>query len=107
MKTYCGGGGYNSTHFEPRYKMEVSDQLHDPAALSPRGDPRYPLDTRLGESQILSGRGGGEKKIPSPPCRESNRRRPVCSLVTIPTELSQLPNRAVVRKVVVMFTQTI
>jgi hypothetical protein len=30
--------------------MEVSDQLHAPAALTPDKEPRYPLDKRLGRS---------------------------------------------------------
>jgi hypothetical protein len=43
----------------------VSGQLHTPAAL-PRGkSPRYPLDTRLGGLQSLSGRRGeGENSWP-------------------------------------------
>jgi len=38
--------------------MEVSGQLHTPAALPPRKSPWYPLDRRLGGPQIRSGRGG-------------------------------------------------
>jgi len=38
--------------------MEVSDQLHAPAALPPGKNPRYPLDRRLGGTQSRSGRGG-------------------------------------------------
>jgi len=38
--------------------MEVSDQLHAPAALPPRKEPWYPLDRRLGRPQSRSGRGG-------------------------------------------------
>jgi hypothetical protein len=45
--------------------MEVSDQLHDLAALPPEKDPGYPLDTRLGGPQSRSGP-GGEEKIPIP-----------------------------------------
>jgi hypothetical protein len=63
--------------------MEVSDQIHSPAAL-PRGKrPRYPLDRRLGQSP--SGGGGEEKKIPFP-CQESNPGRSARSLNTIQTE---------------------
>jgi hypothetical protein len=41
--------------------MEVSDQLHAPAALSPTKESRYPLDRRLGGPQSQSGRCGEEK----------------------------------------------
>jgi hypothetical protein len=41
--------------------MEVSGQLHVPAALSPGKSPWYPLSRRLGESQNRSGRGVEEK----------------------------------------------
>jgi hypothetical protein len=41
--------------------MEVSGQLHAPAALLPRKSPWYPLDMRLGGPQSRSGRGGEEK----------------------------------------------
>jgi hypothetical protein len=42
--------------------MEVSGQLHVPAALPPkRKSPWYPLDRSLGGPQSRSGRGGEEK----------------------------------------------
>jgi hypothetical protein len=42
--------------------MEVSGQLHSPAALPPREKgPCYPLNRRLGGSQSRSGRGTEEK----------------------------------------------
>jgi hypothetical protein len=41
--------------------VEVSGQLHAPAALPLGRSPRYPLDRRLGGPQSLSGRGGEEK----------------------------------------------
>jgi hypothetical protein len=41
--------------------MEVSGQLHAPAALPPGKEPRYPLDRRLGGPKSCSGRGGEEK----------------------------------------------
>jgi hypothetical protein len=47
--------------------MEVSGQLHAPAALLPRKDPWYPLDRRLGGPQSRSGRGGEEKNSKPPP----------------------------------------
>jgi hypothetical protein len=55
--------------------MEVSGQLHVPAALLLEKDPRYPLDRRLGGPQSWSGHGGEEKTSQS--CRESNPRTPV------------------------------
>jgi hypothetical protein len=44
--------------------MEVSGQLHAPAALPTSKESRYPLDRRPGEPQRRSGRGGEEKKFP-------------------------------------------
>jgi hypothetical protein len=41
--------------------MEVSGQLHAPAALPPGKNPWYPLDRRLGGPPSRSGRGGEEK----------------------------------------------
>jgi hypothetical protein len=43
--------------------MEVSGQLHAPAALP----PGYPLDRRLGGPQSHSGCGGEEKNAQLPP----------------------------------------
>jgi hypothetical protein len=40
--------------------MEVSGQLHAPAALPLRKRPQYPMDRRLGGAQRLSERGGEE-----------------------------------------------
>jgi len=37
--------------------MEMSDQLHDPAPLSPGKEPCYPLDRRLGGAQNRCGHG--------------------------------------------------
>jgi hypothetical protein len=41
--------------------MEVSGQLHAPAALPPAKEPLVPLDMRLGGPQSRSGRGDEEK----------------------------------------------
>jgi len=41
--------------------MEVSGQLHAPAALTPRKSQWYPLDRRLDGPKSRSGRGGEEK----------------------------------------------
>jgi hypothetical protein len=40
--------------------MEVSGQLHTPAALPPGEEPLFPLDRRLGGPQSRSGHGGEE-----------------------------------------------
>jgi hypothetical protein len=57
--------------------------------LYPQGkSPWYPLDRRLGRPQSQSGHGGKEKILS--PFHEMNPHRPACSLVAIPTELSQL-----------------
>jgi hypothetical protein len=45
--------------------MEMSGQLHSPAALPPRKEPLVPR--RLGGPQNRSGRGGEEKNSQSPP----------------------------------------
>jgi hypothetical protein len=47
--------------------MEVSGQLHAPAALPQGKSPRYPLDRRLDGPQNRSGRGGEEKNSQLPP----------------------------------------
>jgi hypothetical protein len=51
--------------------MEVSGQLHAPAALPPGKEPWYPLDRRLGGPQSRSGRGGEEKNSQPPPETET------------------------------------
>jgi hypothetical protein len=47
--------------------MEVSGQLHDPAALSPGKSPQYPLDRRLGGPQSRSEHSIEEKNSQSLP----------------------------------------
>jgi hypothetical protein len=47
--------------------MEVSGQLHAPAALPQEKRPRYPLDRMLGGPQSRSGHGGEEKNSQPPP----------------------------------------
>jgi hypothetical protein len=44
--------------------MEVSGQLHVPAALPQGKSPRHPLDTKVVGPQSQSGRGGEEKNSP-------------------------------------------
>jgi hypothetical protein len=53
--------------------MEVSGQLHAPAALPPGKDPCYSLDRRLGGPQSRSGGGGEERNSQPPPGRERMR----------------------------------
>jgi hypothetical protein len=47
--------------------MEVSGQLHAPAAVPQWKGPWYPLGGRLGGPQSRSGRGGEEKNSYPPP----------------------------------------
>jgi hypothetical protein len=47
--------------------MEMSGQLHAPAALPPGKSPWNPLDRRLDGSQSRSGRGAEEKNSQPPP----------------------------------------
>jgi hypothetical protein len=68
--------------------MEVSGQLHTPAALPPGQEARYPLDKRLGGPQSRSRRGGGEKNSQPPPGLEPPIIQSVAQRYT--TELSQL-----------------
>jgi hypothetical protein len=67
--------------------MEVSGQLHAPAALPQGKSPCCPLDRRLGGPQSRSGRGGEEKNI-FYSCRESNPGRPATSLIIVLTGLA-------------------
>jgi hypothetical protein len=61
--------------------MEVSGQLHGPAALPPGKEPWFPLDRRLGGPQSRSGRGGEEKNSQPPSGIEpQNPSRPARSL---------------------------
>jgi hypothetical protein len=65
--------------------MEVSGQLHAPAALTPMKEPRYPLGGRLGGLQSRSGH-DGEEKVPVLPGIEPWS----SSLVTVLTDLPWL-----------------
>jgi hypothetical protein len=55
--------------------MELSGQLHAPAALLPGKEPLVPIDRRLSGLQNRSGRGGEEKN--SEPCWDSNPDHPI------------------------------
>jgi hypothetical protein len=60
--------------------MEVSSQLHAPAALPPGKDPLVPLDRRLDGPQSRSERGGLEKNSqPQPEIEPQNPDRPTHS----------------------------
>jgi hypothetical protein len=65
MKAYWESGGTAPRILSPRHYMEMSGQLHAPAALPQGKSPWYALDRRLGGPQSGSGR-GGEEKNPSP-----------------------------------------
>jgi hypothetical protein len=62
--------------------MEVSGQLHAPAALSHDKIPPFPLDRRLSGPQTRSGRDGEEENPFPSPCLESNLDYSARSLVT-------------------------
>jgi len=47
--------------------VEVSGQIHDPAALLPGKEPPYPFNRRLGGPQSRSAHGGEEKNSQTPP----------------------------------------
>jgi hypothetical protein len=47
--------------------MEVSGQIHAPAALPPGKSPCYPVDRRLGGHQSRPGLGGEEINSQPPP----------------------------------------
>jgi hypothetical protein len=68
--------------------MEVSGQLHAPAALAQGKSPWYPLDRRLDGPQSRSGRGGEEKNAQPLPGLEPPIIQPLTQSYT--TELSQL-----------------
>jgi hypothetical protein len=70
--------------------MEVSGQLHSPAALPLQGKISwYPLDRMVDGTQSLYGRGGEEKNSHALPGFEPPIIQPVAQRCT--TELSRLP----------------
>jgi hypothetical protein len=62
--------------------MEMSCQLHGPAALPPGKSPWYPFDSRLGGSQSPSGRGGEEENTQPTPGLEPTIIQPVAQRYT-------------------------
>jgi hypothetical protein len=68
--------------------MEVTGQLHAPAALPPGKDPGYLIDRRLGGPQSRSGRGGEEKNSQPLPGLEPPIIQPVAQRYT--TEIPRL-----------------
>jgi hypothetical protein len=69
--------------------MEMSSQLHAPAALPPAKEPQLPLlDRWLGGHQSRSGHGGEEKNSQPLPGLEPPIIQPVAQRYT--TELSRL-----------------
>jgi len=72
--------------------MEVDGQFHDPPALPQRKDPLMLPNRRLNGSHNWSGRLRSEKNpLPSRGIEQRILSLLACSLVRIPTELSQLP----------------
>jgi hypothetical protein len=65
--------------------MEVSGQIHAPAAFPQGKSSRFPLDRRLGGPQSRAGRGGEEKKSQPLPGFEPPIIQPVAQRFT--TEL--------------------
>jgi hypothetical protein len=68
--------------------MEVSSQLHDPAALPQGKEPLATIALEVEWAQSRSGRGGEEKNSQPPPGLEPPIIQPVAEPYT--TELSQL-----------------
>jgi hypothetical protein len=54
---------YRLTFSKPQRWLKVSGQLHAPAALTPRKEPRYQLDRRMGGPQSQSGQHGEGKSF--------------------------------------------
>jgi hypothetical protein len=73
MKTFGGVNVYIQV-FLTRHKLEVSGQLHAPAALRREKSPRYTLDRRLGGTHSRSGRDGEVKILDPTGTRTSNPR---------------------------------
>jgi hypothetical protein len=70
--------------------MEVSGQLHAPAALPPRKEPLVPIERRLGGPLSRSGSGGEDRKFPAPAGnRTLEPRSSSPEPIAIPTELSR------------------
>jgi hypothetical protein len=67
MKAYWGSECIAPLILWPRHYMEVSGQLHAPAALPQGKSPCYSLYRRLGGPESRSGRGGEEESSQSPP----------------------------------------
>jgi len=70
--------------------MEMSAQIHTPAALLPGKESCNPFNRSLGGSQSQFRRDGEERNSLHSPCRESDHGRPVHCLITTLTELSQV-----------------
>jgi hypothetical protein len=70
--------------------MEVSGQFHSLAALTPGKQSQYPLNRRLRGSQRRSGQGDEKKNSLHCPHQELMPGSPVCSIVSILTELPRV-----------------
>jgi hypothetical protein len=76
--------------------MDVSGQLHAPAALPQGKSPWYPLDRKLGGPQSWSGHNGEEKNSDPLPGLESPIIQPGAQRYT--AELARLLAKVVKRK---------
>jgi hypothetical protein len=74
--------------------LEVSGQLHAPAALPPGKSPRYPLYRRLGGPQSRSGQHEEEKILDPTGTRTSTSQSSSPQPVAIPIALSRLMKRS-------------
>jgi hypothetical protein len=75
MKAYWGNRCIAPLILWLRHELDVSGELHAPAAWPQGNSPWYPLDRRLGGPQSRSGRRAEEED--SQPHRESNPRTPI------------------------------
>jgi hypothetical protein len=82
MKAYWESGGIAPRIILPRHYIEVTGQLHAPAALPKRKSPWYQLDRRLGGPQNRFGCGGEQKNFQPLPGLETPISQPVAQCYT-------------------------
>jgi hypothetical protein len=89
MKMYGRGGGIAMCILNPGTSWRAASC---PSCFTSRcKSPQYPTGRRLGKSQSQSGHNGKEKKSHHFPFRELNPGHPASTLISILTELTQLP----------------
>jgi hypothetical protein len=81
--------------------MEVSGQLHSPAALPTGKEPWYPLDRRLGGPQSRSEHGGEKKNSQPLPGFEHPIIQPVAQ--SYDTELSRVLAIVIIIKLITIY----